>query len=49
MDLLEVLDFRSILDSFNQKCELPDGIVAFEGNFHRPVFCLRNRPGTDLL
>ncbi|XP_048232928.1 alpha-ketoglutarate-dependent dioxygenase alkB isoform X2 [Ricinus communis] len=45
VDLSEVLDFRSILNSFYQNSELPDGIVAFQGDFDRPVFCLETRPG----
>ncbi|XP_050206057.1 alpha-ketoglutarate-dependent dioxygenase alkB [Mercurialis annua] len=45
VDLSEVLDFKLILDSFKLNGELPDGIIAFQGNFDRPVFCLESRPG----
>ncbi|XP_038704949.1 alpha-ketoglutarate-dependent dioxygenase alkB isoform X2 [Tripterygium wilfordii] len=45
VDLSEVLDFKAILDSYNENGELPAGVVALSCNFDRPVFCLENRPG----
>lgn len=43
VDLSEVVDFKSILDSFNQNGELPPKVYTRSG-FNRPVFCLQNRP-----
>ncbi|XVF02761.1 hypothetical protein REPUB_Repub04eG0201800 [Reevesia pubescens] len=43
--LSEVLDFKSISESYNQKGELPPGVVAVNCGFDRPVFRLENRPG----
>ncbi|KAA8528970.1 hypothetical protein F0562_033542 [Nyssa sinensis] len=45
VDLSEVVDFKSILDSFNRSSDLPPGIVALRCDFDQPVFCLENRPG----
>ncbi|KDP26806.1 hypothetical protein JCGZ_17964 [Jatropha curcas] len=45
VDLSEVLDFKSILDSYNQNGELSYGILAVHCGFDRPVFCLESRPG----
>ncbi|XP_021899617.1 alpha-ketoglutarate-dependent dioxygenase alkB [Carica papaya] len=45
VDLSQVLDFTSILDSYNQNGELPPRITALECGFGRPVFCLEDRPG----
>lgn len=48
VDLSDVLDFKSILDSYNQNGQLPPGIVAVECGFKSPVFLLENHPGTEL-
>ncbi|KAL8142456.1 hypothetical protein V2J09_015488 [Rumex salicifolius] len=46
VDLSEVIDFRSILNSFDQTGETPPGIYKFHRDgFDRPVFCLAKRPG----
>ncbi|KAL5552607.1 hypothetical protein UlMin_040008 [Ulmus minor] len=45
VDLSEVLDFKSILESYNNNGDLPAGIVALQCDFGHPVFCLENRPG----
>ncbi|KAH9772582.1 alpha-ketoglutarate-dependent dioxygenase alkB [Citrus sinensis] len=45
VDLSEVLDFKSILDSYNQNGQLPPGIVAVQCGFNSPVFLLENHPG----
>lgn len=45
VDLSDVFDFRCILHSFNQKNELPPGIVALQSDIGRTVFCLENHPG----
>ncbi|XP_065873071.1 alpha-ketoglutarate-dependent dioxygenase alkB isoform X2 [Euphorbia lathyris] len=45
VDLSEVLDFKLILDSYNQTGDLPAGIAAFQFGFDRPVFSLETRPG----
>lgn len=48
VDLSEVLDFKSILESYDQNAELPRGIVPVLCGLDRPVFCLENRPGINL-
>lgn len=48
VDLSEVLDFKSILESYDQNAELPPGIVPVRCGLDRPVFCLENRPGINL-
>lgn len=45
VDLSEVLDFKSILESYDQNAELPPGIIPVRCGLDRPVFCLENRPG----
>ncbi|CAL8993695.1 unnamed protein product [Prunus brigantina] len=45
VDLSEVLDFNSILESYYQNVELPHGVVPLRCGFDRPVFSLENRPG----
>ncbi|OMO88152.1 Oxoglutarate/iron-dependent dioxygenase [Corchorus olitorius] len=45
VDLSEVLDFKSISESYNQTGDLPPGIVAVNCGFDRPVFGLENHPG----
>ncbi|XP_059656664.1 alpha-ketoglutarate-dependent dioxygenase alkB [Cornus florida] len=45
VDLSEVIDFKSVLDSFNRNNELPPGISVLQRDFNQPVFCLENRPG----
>ncbi|GFZ21138.1 oxidoreductase, 2OG-Fe(II) oxygenase family protein [Actinidia rufa] len=45
VDLSEVIDFKSILDSFNRNGEIPPESFLFPCDFDRPVFCLESRPG----
>ncbi|KAK8617934.1 hypothetical protein V6N13_080836 [Hibiscus sabdariffa] len=45
VDLSEVLDFKFISELFNQKGELPPGVVHVNCGFERSVFGLENRPG----
>lgn len=45
VDLSEVVDFKSIEDSFNRKEDLPPGTLLFPCDFDRPIFCLQSRPG----
>ncbi|KAJ6694997.1 ALPHA-KETOGLUTARATE-DEPENDENT DIOXYGENASE ALKB [Salix koriyanagi] len=45
VDLSEVLDFKSFLDSYHQNGELPPEIVVVDCRFDRPVFGLESRPG----
>ena len=45
VDLSEVVDFKAILQSFNQSGEVPPGTFALQCDFDRPVFCIENRPG----
>ena len=45
VDLSEVLDFKSISESYNQKGELPPGVVPVNCGFDRPIFRLESRPG----
>ncbi|GLT86690.1 hypothetical protein SLE2022_048120 [Rubroshorea leprosula] len=45
VDLSEVLDFKSILENYNQGGELPVGVSALQCGFDRPVFSLENPPG----
>ncbi|GFY99974.1 oxidoreductase, 2OG-Fe(II) oxygenase family protein [Actinidia rufa] len=45
VDLSEVIDFESILDSFNRNGELPPETFLSPCDFDRPVFCLKSRPG----
>ncbi|CAK9144309.1 unnamed protein product [Ilex paraguariensis] len=45
VDLSEVIDFKSILESHNRKDELPPQVSALESDFEQPVFCLKKRPG----
>ncbi|KAJ4840741.1 hypothetical protein Tsubulata_045515 [Turnera subulata] len=45
VDLSEVLDFKSIIDSYNQNAQLPPGIVPVSCDFDRPVFGLEKQPG----
>lgn len=47
VDLSEVLDFKSILESYRQNGDLPPGIVALHSDFDRPLFCLESRPGIN--
>ncbi|PPR83177.1 hypothetical protein GOBAR_AA37528 [Gossypium barbadense] len=44
VDLSEVLDFKSISESFNQNGELPPGVVHVNCGLDRPIFGLENRP-----
>ncbi|GMH20377.1 hypothetical protein Nepgr_022218 [Nepenthes gracilis] len=45
VDLSSVIDFKSILDSFNQTGETPPRVYALGRDFDRPVFCLEDSPG----
>jgi len=46
VDLSEVADFKSILDSFRRTGKTPDGVhVKLGDNFNSPVFGLDNHPG----
>ncbi|OVA09538.1 Oxoglutarate/iron-dependent dioxygenase [Macleaya cordata] len=45
VDLSEVVDFKSVLESFNQNGETPPGIFKLQSDFDRPVFCFEDRPG----
>lgn len=45
VDLSEVIDFKSVLDTFNTAGDLPPGIFVVEREFDYPVFCLESRPG----
>lgn len=48
VDLSDVLDFKSVLDSYNQNAQLPPGIIALQCGFSSPVFCLENYPGINV-
>ncbi|KAJ4973270.1 hypothetical protein NE237_006444 [Protea cynaroides] len=45
VDLSEVIDFKSVLDSFNQTGLTPPGISRHQCDFNYPVFCIENHPG----
>ncbi|KAL2484446.1 Alpha-ketoglutarate-dependent dioxygenase alkB [Abeliophyllum distichum] len=45
VDLSEVIDFRSILESFKRSGDLPDGVFELKCDFNLPVFGLVSRPG----
>ncbi|XP_050373232.1 alpha-ketoglutarate-dependent dioxygenase alkB [Argentina anserina] len=45
VDLSEVLDFKSILESCDQNYELPPGIVPVRCGLDRPVFSIEDRSG----
>lgn len=45
VDLSEVVDFKSILQSFNQSGEVPPGTFALRFDFDHLVFCIESRPG----
>lgn len=45
VDLSEVIDFKSISESFTRNGDLPIGVSKLECHFDRPVFCLDNCPG----
>lgn len=45
VDLSEVLDFKSILELYNEKAQLSPAIFVLQCGFNRPVFCLEDRPG----
>ncbi|XP_017613355.1 alpha-ketoglutarate-dependent dioxygenase alkB isoform X4 [Gossypium arboreum] len=47
VDLSEVLDFKSISESFNQNVELPPGVVHVNCGFDRPIFGLENSPAKE--
>ncbi|KAI3515974.1 hypothetical protein L1887_14881 [Cichorium endivia] len=45
VDLSEVIDFKSISESFTINDDLPAGVSKLERHFDKPVFCLDNCPG----
>ncbi|XP_047332826.1 alpha-ketoglutarate-dependent dioxygenase alkB [Impatiens glandulifera] len=45
VDLSDVLDFHSILDSYKANGELPSGVSVLQCDFDRSVFCLDDHPG----
>ncbi|KAI3733345.1 hypothetical protein L6452_12788 [Arctium lappa] len=45
VDLSEVIDFKSISESFATNSDLPSGVSKFECHFDRPVFCLDDCSG----
>lgn len=45
VDLSEVFDFKTILESYNVNGELTAGVFALDCQFDQPVFCFENRPG----
>ncbi|PON32661.1 Alkylated DNA repair protein AlkB [Trema orientale] len=45
VDLSEVLDFNSILESWKSNALIPPGIVPLQSDSGHPFFCLENRPG----
>ncbi|KAJ8646097.1 hypothetical protein MRB53_007845 [Persea americana] len=45
VDLSEVYDFRSVLQTFEQESRTPPGIFKLRSDFHLPVFCFEDRPG----
>lgn len=45
VDLSEVIDFKAILESYDENGELPAGVFTLQSNIDRPVFCLESRPG----
>ncbi|CAI9093195.1 OLC1v1028635C2 [Oldenlandia corymbosa var. corymbosa] len=45
VDLSEVIDFRSILESYKRGGGLPDGVFAVNSDFQGHVFGLESRPG----
>ncbi|KAF6148482.1 hypothetical protein GIB67_038837 [Kingdonia uniflora] len=47
VDLSEVVDFKSILESYNNNGETPPGIVAVQSKLDRPIFCFEDRPGVE--
>lgn len=47
MDLSEVLDFKSILESYNENGELPNGFTVLRCDAGRPVFSLEKCPGIN--
>ncbi|XP_059308398.1 alpha-ketoglutarate-dependent dioxygenase alkB isoform X1 [Lycium ferocissimum] len=45
VDLSEVIDFKSISESYHQNAELREGISAIQSDFDSPLFCLASHPG----
>lgn len=45
VDLTQVIDFKSILESFNRSGEVPPGVTLVGREFDLPVLCLKKRPG----
>ena len=48
VDLSEVIDFKCILESYNQNNELPAGVFKLTSSFGTPVFGLDSRPGMQI-
>ncbi|KAL5997473.1 hypothetical protein ACLOJK_008403 [Asimina triloba] len=46
VDLSDVYDFKSVLETFEREHKTPAGIFPLPSDFHRPVFCLQDRPGS---
>ncbi|KAL9686792.1 hypothetical protein QQ045_031185 [Rhodiola kirilowii] len=44
VDLSDVIDFKSILETYHQNGELPDGVYARKFDTDRLAFCLESRP-----
>ncbi|KAF3623481.1 Alpha-ketoglutarate-dependent dioxygenase alkB [Capsicum chinense] len=45
VDLSEVIDFKSISESYHRNGGLPSGIFRIQCDFDSPVFCLASHPG----
>ncbi|KAL2903657.1 Alpha-ketoglutarate-dependent dioxygenase alkB [Bienertia sinuspersici] len=45
VDLSDVVNFKSIMDTFNRTRETPSGVHVLEGDFDFPVIRLDNHPG----
>ncbi|KAI3730824.1 hypothetical protein L1987_62002 [Smallanthus sonchifolius] len=45
VDLSEVIDFKSILESFARDGDLPTGVSKLDYHFDGPLFCLDDWPG----
>ncbi|KAG9144603.1 hypothetical protein Leryth_010812 [Lithospermum erythrorhizon] len=45
VDLSDVIDFKAILESYNQNGQLPEGVFAQGSDLYLPVFGLKSRPG----
>ncbi|KAL3370800.1 hypothetical protein AABB24_007701 [Solanum stoloniferum] len=45
VDLSDVIDFKSISESYHRNGELPSGIFPIQCDLHTPIFCLETHPG----